>query len=241
VRADEIPARKLGARIEAFDERRPVLSDAAGPGESATTAVATSSRQVRHTGMSRVSEPTVPEQAVPVVEPLHPAVPADEVELSELYLGHRGEILAFLIPMTRDPEVAEDILQDTFIRLIREARAGRMPDNVRAWLYRVAANLAISRGRRVSTLFRILPRLLERGEPPRPEAEFLHQERDAELHAALGRMRPDGRAALLLAAEGFNGHEIAAAIGRSESATRTLLYRSRIELRRLAEAAEVGP
>ncbi len=191
--------------------------------------------------MSMVSEPTVPEQAVPVVEPLHPAIPADEAELSELYLQHRGEILAFLVPMTRDPEVAEDILQETFIRLIREARAGRMPDNVRAWLYRVAANLAISRGRRVSTWLRIVPRLLDRDEPPRPEAEFLQHERDAELHAALGRLRPDARAALLLAAQGFDGHEIATSIGRSETATRTLLYRSRIELRRIAEAAEVGP
>jgi RNA polymerase sigma-70 factor (ECF subfamily) len=191
--------------------------------------------------MSRVSEPTVPEEAVPVVEPLHPAIPADQAELGDLYLHYRGEILAFLVPMTRDPEVAEDLLQETFIRLIREARAGRMPDNVRAWLYRVAANLAISRGRRVATWLRIVPRLVDRDEPSRPEAELLQHERDAELHAALARLRPEGRAALLLAAEGFNGHEIAAAIGRSESAMRTLLYRSRIELRRLAEAAEVQP
>lgn len=191
--------------------------------------------------MSRVSEPTVPEQVVPVLEPLHPAVGADEVELSELYLQYRGEILAFLIPMTRDREVAEDVLQDTFIRLIREARASRMPSNVRAWLYRVAANVAISRGRRVATWLRIVPRLLDWGEAPRPEAEFLHRERDAELHAALARLRPDRRTALLLAAEGFDGHEIAALIGRSEPATRTLLYRSRIELRRLAEAAEAQP
>jgi RNA polymerase sigma-70 factor, ECF subfamily len=189
--------------------------------------------------MSRVSEPTVPEQVVPVLEPLHPAVPADEVALSELYLQYRGEILAFLIAMTRDPEVAEDVLQETFIRLIREARAGRMPDNVRAWLYRVAANISISRGRRLATWLRIVPRLLDRAEPLRPEAEFLQQERDVELHAALARLRPDGRAALLLAAEGFNGHEIATLIGRSEAATRTLLYRSRIELRHLAEAAEI--
>ena len=191
--------------------------------------------------MSRLSEPTVPEQAVPVVELLHPAVPADEAELSDLYTRYRGEILAFLIPMTRDHEIAEDVLQDAFIRLIREARAGRMPHNVRAWLYRVAANLAISRGRRVAIWLRILPRLLDRSEPQRPEAELLQHERDAELYAALGRLRPDARAALLLAAQGFNGHEIATSLGRSESATRTLLYRSRFELRRFTEAAEVQP
>lgn len=191
--------------------------------------------------MSRVSEPTVPEQDGLFVEPVQPVARSDELELSELYLRYRGEILAFLLTMTRDPEVAEDLLQDAFIRLIREARAGRMPDNVRAWLYRVAANLAISRGRRVTAWLRVVPRLLDRREPPRPDAELLEHERDAELHAALGRLRPAGRAALLLAAQGFDGHEIATLIGRSETATRTLLYRSRIELRRLAEAAEVGP
>ena len=191
--------------------------------------------------MSRATEPTVPEQEGLFVEPVHPVAKSDELDLSELYLRYRSEVLAFLVPMTRDQEAAEDVLQETFIRLIREARAGRMPDNVRAWLYRVAANLAISRGRRVATWLRIVPRLLERGEPLRPEAEFLQHERDAELHAALGHLRPDGRAALLLAAQGFDGHEIANSIGRSESATRTLLYRSRIELRHLVEAAEVEP
>ena len=188
--------------------------------------------------MNEVSEPTAPEDGWPAAEPLHSAAASDEAALSALYLEHRGEIFAFLVTMTRDPQVAEDILQDAFIRLIGESRAGRMPDNVRAWLYRVAANLAISRGRRLSTLARNLPRLLDRREPTRPESEFLRLETHTELHAAMARLRPDARAALLLAANGVSGHDIAASIGRSESATRTLLFRSRIALRRLVEATE---
>ena len=46
--------------------------------------------------------------------------------------------------------------------------------------------------------------------------------RGAELIAALARLRPDARAALLLSSEGFTGAEIAAAIGRTELATRAL-------------------
>lgn len=88
--------------------------------------------------------------------------------------------------MTRNIETAEDVLQDTFLRLIREARAGRMPDEVRPWLCRTAANAAIDRGRRVAAFGRLLPRLLDRSEPARPESEALRSERDAELHAALG-------------------------------------------------------
>ena len=66
-------------------------------------------------------------------------------------------------------------------------------------------------------------------------------ERDAELHAALAHLAPDRRAALLLAARGFSGYEVAGLLGRSEGATRTLLCRARLELRGILEATEVRP
>jgi DNA-directed RNA polymerase specialized sigma24 family protein len=66
----------------------------------------------------------------------------------------------------------------------------------------------------------------------------LRAEQESELHAALAELPPDGRAALLLAAQGFDGREIAASIGRTEGATRTLLCRSRVRLRLVLEAEE---
>jgi RNA polymerase sigma-70 factor (ECF subfamily) len=182
--------------------------------------------------------PVTPADQRPALERPRRGGQADELALTALYEEHRSEILGFLVRMTRDRETAEDLLQDTFIRLVSEARAGRMPDNVRAWLYRVAANGAISRSRRRASLTRLLPRLLERVEPERPEGQALRSERETELHAALAGIEPDGRAALLLAAQGFDGHEIAVSIGRSEGATRTLMCRSRLKLRLLLEAAE---
>jgi RNA polymerase sigma-70 factor (ECF subfamily) len=162
----------------------------------------------------------------------------DELALTALYEAHRAELLGFLLRMTRDREAAEDLLQETFIRLIKEVRAGRAPDTVRPWLYRVAANAAISRSRHGAVWNRLLPRLVDRREPVRPESEFLRAERETDLHTALAELPPDGRAALLLAAQGFDGHEIAASIGRTEGATRTLLCRSRVRLRLVIEAAE---
>jgi DNA-directed RNA polymerase specialized sigma24 family protein len=51
----------------------------------------------------------------------------------------------------------------------------------------------------------------------------------------------DARTALLLSADGFSGEEIAAAIGRSHAATRTLLTRARIRVRlALEDAGGVG-
>ena len=188
--------------------------------------------------MTDLPESRAPDDAQPALERLRGGAYSDEFALTALYEAHRAELFGFLLSMTRDREAAEDLLQETFIRLIVEARAGRLPDAVRPWLYRVAANAAISRARHGAVWSRLLPRLVDRREPVRPENELVRAERETELHTALAELPPDGRAALLLAAEGFDGHEIAASIGRTEGATRTLLCRSRVQLRLVLEAAE---
>jgi RNA polymerase sigma-70 factor (ECF subfamily) len=182
--------------------------------------------------MTEMSETTTAEDVPAALERPRTGRRADEAALSTIYEERRGEVFAFLVGMTHEREAAEDLLKDTFIRLIREARAGRMPDEVRPWLYRVAANAAISRGRHGVVWHRLLPRLVDRREPVQPEAEALRFERGSDLDAALADLGPDGRAALVLAAQGFGGREIAAAIGRSEGATRTLMCRARVKLRR---------
>jgi RNA polymerase sigma-70 factor (ECF subfamily) len=183
-------------------------------------------------------EPAPSDDPHPALERLTVGAHSDEATLTALYEAYRAELFAFLVRMTRDREAAEDLLQETFIQLIREARAGRMPDEVRPWLYRVSANAAISRSRHGAVWNRLVPRLLDRREPGTPETEALRAERGSELHGALADLQPDARAALLLAAQGFDGREIAASIGRSEGATRTLLCRSRVQLRLVLESAE---
>lgn len=187
----------------------------------------------------------------PVTSPLeavdlastHRAAQADAAVVAA-WADHHGELFAFLVRTTRDAEAAEDLLQEAFLRLTRELRAGRAPDNTRAWLYRVSANLATSRGRRLSAAFRGFARLkppaAPRPEENAPESGYLHREGRAELLAAIAGLGPDARAALLLASEGFSGAEIAAMIGRTEPATRTLLCRTRLKVRdRLASAEDV--
>jgi RNA polymerase sigma factor (sigma-70 family) len=183
-----------------------------------------------------------PVEAVETVG-LHQVTRAD-AEVMRVWADHHGEIFAFLVRTTRDPEVAEDLLQEAFLRLTREARADRMPDNARAWLYRVSANLATSRGRRLSAAARGIARL---GRPPselptenQPEAGYLHREGRADLMKALAGLDPAARAALLMSSEGFSGAEIAAAIGRSEAATRTLLCRTRLRVRGRLESPEAA-
>ena len=140
--------------------------------------------------------------------------------------------------LTRDPDAADDLVQEAFLRLVREMQAGRPPDNVGAWLYRVAGNAYVSGGRRRTVFQRIIPRLVDRGEAPSPEEHAIRRDTNERLAAALARLPEDGRVALLLAAQGLGSDEVGRAIGRTPLATRTFLSRQRVRLRDLVAEME---
>ncbi|HEU5139780.1 MAG TPA: RNA polymerase sigma factor [Bacillales bacterium] len=50
-------------------------------------------------------------------------------------------ILGYLERLLKDRQKAEDLVQETFVKLLRQLRDRSTPDHVSAWLYRVAANL----------------------------------------------------------------------------------------------------
>ncbi len=161
--------------------------------------------------------------------------------VAPIYDAHQRELFTFALRACRDYETAEDLVHESFVRLMIEIEAGRMPVHVRAWLYRVIANLAVSRGRRATVAQRGLGSL-PIGEGDRgPESGYLVQEQHSALETVLGELGADARAALLMAANGFNGLEIAEAIGRSPNATRTLMCRSRLQLRTRLASLEAEP
>ena len=155
------------------------------------------------------------------------------------YEAHQREIHSFVLHATRDPDTAADVTQEAFLRLLREVSERTPPDNVRAWLYRVASNLVVTGARRTSVVDRWRRRLgVADVAPDSPEGAVLATERDERVRSALARLPNDTRVALLLAANGFSGREVAAAIGRSELATRSLLCRARTQLRQVFSTLE---
>ena len=148
--------------------------------------------------------------------------------------SYHAELYNFLRRSTRDDGAAEDLLQEAFLRLTKEVDAGRTPEHVRAWLYRVASNLAISRGRRGRTALDWMARHGRQSlgeDVESPEAGVLARERTFAIDTVLATLSTEARTALMLSADGFSGEEIAAAIGRSHGATRTLLSRTRVRVR----------
>lgn len=192
---------------------------------------------------SRVSEPVLESLEIPrpttrfAVAAL-PVAANVERETALAYDEHAARMRAFAIAATRDGEAADDVVQEAFLRLVVELKAGRRPSNLGGWLYRTCANLIVSRARRRMVADRMRSLLLRHDADPTPEDLALRDERDRILALALSRLPADARVAVLLAARGMGSGEIAVAIHRSPGATRTYLCRARVRLR--AALAEMG-
>ncbi|HET7472015.1 MAG TPA: RNA polymerase sigma factor [Candidatus Limnocylindrales bacterium] len=147
------------------------------------------------------------------------------------FAEYSGKLTSFAFALTRDRDAADDLVQETFLRLVREAGDGREPENVGAWLFRVCANLATSRGRRLTVARRWLSGVRSLQHEPSADLPALKREANDALLTGLSMLPADARAALLMAANGFSGREIADAIGRTEVATRAMMFRARERLR----------
>jgi RNA polymerase sigma-70 factor (ECF subfamily) len=177
------------------------------------------------------SDPTRPEATLADL-PRDPSC-----ELETIYLAHAAALRGRLLALVRDPAVADDLASEAFLRLASELAAGRAPDEPRAWLYRVGANLVVSRARRTNVATRAMPGLLERDVAASPEDEAIARERDDLLRDAVATLRGRDRQVVVLAAQGYRTTEIAGIIGCTGEATRTRLCRARGRLRVRLEQA----
>lgn len=164
-----------------------------------------------------------------------------ELVIESAYVEHRAKLVRNLTFRTRDPEAAEDLAQESFLRLARQVEVGRMPDNVGAWLYRVGMNLAISEARRAKVATQHEPALPRPDAPDSPEQIVLAGELSAAVSDVLAQLSTHERHALVLAAHRVGGIEIAGELGRTPAATRTLLCRARAKIRERMFLANLAP
>ena len=152
-------------------------------------------------------------------------------DIAQLYALYHGSLVRLLYRRTGDPDRAEDLAQEVFVRALETP-----PTNPKPWLFAVALNLARDDGRRAVRQGKKLELL--KGEHagaavPAPDAAVEADERVAAVRAALAHLTDTDREALLLKAEGFSYQEIATALGLAPGAIGTTLARAR---KRLVEA-----
>jgi|SRR5579875_2288015 len=137
-----------------------------------------------------------------------------------------------------DPETAQEVVHEAFLKLHQHLLADGDRTNLRAWLYRVAHNL----GRNTQTAFRssrtdALPDLTVNGDLPSQaasiEQELLDAERNRLVRAAIHRLSAAQRDCLVLRAQGFKYREIAEVLNLSISTVGENIQRGLEKLKEL--------
>ena len=169
---------------------------------------------------------------MPSIELERVVIGTSNESILRLYDELQADLHGYAVAVTRDLSIAEDLVQESFLRLLREHRAGHPPTDPRGWLFRVCTNLVRSRFRRKVVADRNAPMLRTGDIGESAEEAVLRSDDRQHLQRALAMLPEELRMALMLSAEGFSGREIASTLGRSEGATRTMLWRGRTELRR---------
>jgi RNA polymerase sigma factor (sigma-70 family) len=153
---------------------------------------------------------------------------------------YRQRLFAYTRQMLPHRQDAEDALQDVFVRAYASLRASDRELALRAWLYRVAHNRCVDE--------------LRRPAPPPPEALQLicspiqdpiaqadQRESLRRLVADVRRLPPQQRSALLMRELGGMPYsDLAAALGVSVPAVKSLLVRARLALAQAVEARETA-
>lgn len=152
----------------------------------------------------------------------------------ELFERHQGELFRYVARFTGDPDLAEDVVQDVFVRLAE--RPPRDDGRMRGWLFRVATTIAIDAvrlARRRRALVDAQPGLVPMGQPPPdPAAAVERDELRAKVRAALAELSEKERAVLLMREEGFAHREIAEAVGTTTGSVGTMIARALDKLAR---------
>jgi RNA polymerase sigma-70 factor (ECF subfamily) len=144
---------------------------------------------------------------------------------------------AYRITGSRDD--AADITQSVFLKLLQNLNSYNPAHKLFSWLYRIAVNESLNFVRKAKRSVPLDHVRVQSGDHPAHQAELA--ERKDVLQKALGRLKPEHRAVLVLKhLQGFSYEEIAGALDIPEKLVKSRLFSARQMLRRELTALGVG-
>jgi RNA polymerase sigma-70 factor (ECF subfamily) len=155
----------------------------------------------------------------------------DMAAFDAVYAAYNRRLFAFVARLARSRHVAEDLVEETWLRLVRQARRLQADTRLAPWLFTVARNLYLSycRSRMIEDVYRTDVEAswpVVRFRSPFEEAAITELERH--LESAISRLPLIYREVLLLVAvEGLRPMEAATVCGVSPEAMRQRLSRAR--------------
>ena len=163
------------------------------------------------------------------------------LDFAEVFHQYQRPIYNYLLRMTQNQAEAEDLTQETFLRVHRSLPTFRGEASLSTWLYRIATNVSLDHFRRRTTRQTETTLPLENIEfernrdsdtPFSPEQEAACAEMSACVQAFVQRLPPAYRTVLVLKdMQGLKNREIAEVLGCSLDKVKIRLHRARTKLR----------
>lgn len=167
----------------------------------------------------------------------------DRAEFARLVDKYHEMIYRLAIKMVNNPQDAEDILQETFIKAYRHLEKFDGRSSLSTWLYRIATNEALMFLRRQKPDMISVDETLDTGEgeveplkivdwSSLPEDELMSAEAQVYLDKAVEKLSPSLRVVFVLRdIQSLSTRETAEVLNISETAVKTRLSRARLQLR----------
>ena len=173
----------------------------------------------------------------------------------ELVRRYERPVFSLIYRMVRDRELAEDLAQDTFIKVLNHIDRYRPEFKLSSWLFKIANNVAIDHLRR-----RQLDTISIDGSPHAMTADAVEatsfdvvvdqesaldeleaREMGTAIERAIASLRPEYRSCIMLRhVEGRSYEEIAATLDLPLGTVKTYIHRARHELRKALEDLKTG-
>ncbi len=166
----------------------------------------------------------------------------DEHAFEELVAKFDPRLRYYVSSLVGRADLAEDLMQDVWLDVVRNLRNLRKAESFKSWLYRIARSYACLHMRRSARQ----PRLESfAADPPAPEPPDFSPDDATHIHRCMARLSPEHRDVLLLRfLENMSYEEIAAAVGCAAGTCRSRIHYAKTALRREMEKpygqAELG-
>ena len=153
------------------------------------------------------------------------------MDIEKIYNEYFKIVYRYVLSLSRDPELSEDIAQETFLKALKRTDELGEGDNVKGWLCVIARNLYYKHYDKEKRQGEIMAEAGKEGIAPGPEAEVMAADERVRLHRLLHALEEPYKEVFSLRSFGdLSFKEIGSIFGKTENWARVTYHRARKKL-----------
>ena len=158
----------------------------------------------------------------------------DDDGIVEIIKNHKDGLMLYLNSFVQNIRLAEDLTEDTFVKLIARRPRFSGKSTFKTWIYSIGRNVALDHLRKKAKLPTVsaeeaMVLIADEADVAR---NYLRTERKLQVHEALKRLNKEYRQVLVLVYfEDFQNDQVASIMGKSKKQIENLVYRAKLSLK----------